>query len=115
MVNKGVNLVNTNNNVKGNKVKFNFKDKVKNLKGKMGPGLTKAGAKTSRAYGRYLKPSLSLMEKASAGALAVGKLALKHPGKTLITTALGSTVNTAKRIPKRPKGLTFRHDGKWMI
>ena len=110
MVEKGVNLVNTKNNVTGNKG-FKLGRRYNIAMGKAGKFITKKKIKHGAQFSKYAGPTVGMFKKTGALALGTGKLALRAgalgiPGLVATGLYFGGK-KLAKTIVKRDRGLQF--------
>ena len=110
MVEKGVNLVNTKNNVSGNKG-LRLGKRFKVAMGKTGKFITKKKIKHGAQFTKYAGPTVGMFKKTGSLALGTGKFALRHgalgfPGLAAAGLYYGGK-KIAKTIVKRDRGLQW--------
>ena len=118
MVEKGVNIVNTKNNVtgnKGNKLGRQYKIGMHKTK----KFITKTKIKHGASFAKYGGPTVGLFKKTGAAALGVGKFALKIgalgiPGLVATGAYLGGKklVNTIAGRQRGLQGAPYRQYNK---
>ena len=121
MVEKGVNLVNTKNNVTGNKG-FKLGRRYNIAMGKAGKFITKKKIKHGAQFSKYAGPTGGLFKKTGAAALGVGKFALKRgalgfPGLAATGLYFGAkhAIKKGERVYKRTPFKQFDKKGRWML
>ena len=83
---------------------ISFQDKAYKFGTKTKTAATRVAGNIAKGYGKYGKPTETLLRRAGSTALGAGKLALRFPGVGLAATGL---YYGAKAIAKRQKGLEF--------
>jgi len=83
---------------------ISFQDKAYKFGTKTKTAATRVAGNIAKGYGKYGKPTETLLKRAGSTALGAGKLALRFPGVGLAATGL---YYGAKAIAKRQKGLEF--------
>jgi len=114
-------VVNTGNNVSGNKG-LRLGKRFKVAMGKTGKFITKKKIKHGAQFTTYAGPTVGMFKKTGAGALGVGKFALKHgalgfPGLAATGLYYGAkhAIKKGERVYKRTPFKQFNKKGKWML
>ena len=123
MVEKGVNLVprtNVNGNYKNRG--FRFGKRMKVAAGKTGKFITKKKIKHGAQFSKYAGPTVGMFKKTGAGALGVGKFALKHGALGFPGLAATGLYYAGKHIIKKGEKTATRSafrqydkKRKWML
>ena len=114
-------VVNTGNNVSGNKG-LRLGKRFKVAMGKTGKFITKKKIKHGAQFTKYAGPSVRLAKGVGTGAMATGKFALRagvlgFPGLAATGLYYGAkhAIKKGERVYKRTPFKQFNKKGKWML
>ena len=114
-------VVNTGNNVSGNKG-LRLGKRFKVAMGKTGKFITKKKIKHGAQFSKYAGPTVGLFKKTGTAALGTGKLALRagalgFPGLAATGLYLGAkhAIKKGERVYKRTPFKQFDKKGRWML
>ena len=114
-------VVNTGNNVSGNKG-LRLGKRFKVAMGKTGKFITKKKIKHGAQFSKYAGPTVGMFKKTGAAALGVGKFALRSgalgfPGLAATGLYYGAKgiIKKGEKVAKRSAFKTFDKKGRWML
>ena len=121
MVEKGVNIVNTKNNVSGN-TSLRLGKRYTVLKGNTKKWIAKKKIKHGAQFATYAGPTVKAAKGIGAAAMGTGKFLLKRgalgfPGLIATGAYLGAkhAIKKGERVYKRTPYKQFDKKGRWMI